>query len=309
MNKKYLIGLVIGVVAVGLIALGVNSGYFDKTSSTNNKLTVTTSFYPLYFFTSQIAGDKADVTNITPSGSEPHDYEPTTADMISIEKSKLLVLNGGHLEAWGDKFKDQLKGTGTTVVTAGENLTTGIYTDEEGENAIDSHVWLDPRLAKVEATKIEGALEKADPENKSYYQNNLNTLIAKLDQLDQEYKTGLDSCQLKEIITSHAAFGYLAKRYGLTQVAIAGLSPDAEPSPSQLADTAKFAKENNVKYIFFESLVSPKLSQTIASEVGAQTMVLNPIEGLTPDEQKAGNDYLSIMKDNLANLRAALQCK
>ena len=126
--------------------------------------------------------------------------------------------------------------------------------------------------------------------------------------MDTEYKQGLSSCEGKNIITSHAAFGYLAAAYGLNQVPIAGLSPDAEPSPRQLADIAKFAKDNQVKYIFFESLVSPKLSQTIATEVGAQTLVLNPIEGLSEEEMSHGKTYFSVMQDNLTNLRTALQC-
>lgn len=308
MNKNLTILLFIGALIVGGIYLFSNT--VSKNTSVSNpasrKLRVETSFYPLYYFASQIGGNKAEVTNITPSGAEPHDYDPSTRDITDIEKSNMLVLNGG-VESWGDKIRNNLMGTRVTVVTAGAGLLTQQVV-EEGKNQVDPHVWLDPINAKKEAHVITLGFTKIDSANTSYYEQNERTLDAKLDQLDSTYKTGLASCKQKDIITSHAAFGYLATRYNLRQVAIAGLSPDAEPSAQQLADVAKFAKDNNVKYIFFESLISPKLSQTIASEIGAQTMVLDPIEGVSNDDMKAGKDYYSIMQDNLKNLQIALEC-
>jgi zinc transport system substrate-binding protein len=269
---------------------------------------VVASFYPLYFFASQIGGDKAEVTNITPAGAEPHDYEPSTQDIVHIEKASILILNGGQLEAWGDKVKEDLKGKYVEVVTAADGLANQ-EVQEEGELIKDPHVWLDPVLAKKEIQTIAQAFIKVDPANTDFYEANEKSLESKLDLLDQSFKVGLQSCQQKNIVTSHAAFGYIASRYGLKQVSISGLSPDQEPSPKQLADVAQFAKANNVKYIFFETLISPKLSETIAKEVGAKTIVFNPLEGLTSDEQSAGKDYLSIQQDNLASLRVALECK
>ena len=307
MNKKYLSWFVFGIIFIGLITLIIkNTGTTPQNPS--DKPQVVTSFYPLYFFTSQIAGDKADVANITPAGAEPHDYEPTPQDIVKIENSKLLVLNGGGLEAWGDKIKSTIDPKQTVVITAGEGLTTQQVT-EEGQTMTDPHIWLSPVLASQIADKIEAGLVQIDPTNASYYQSNLQTLKSKLTTLDSEYKQGLASCAEKNIITSHAAFGYLATEYNLNQVPITGLSPDAEPSPKELADITKFAKDNHVKYIFFESLVSPKLSDTIATEVGAKTLVLNPIEGLTKDEIASGKDYFSEMRNNLTNLQTALQCK
>jgi len=306
MNKKYLLGLVIGIVFVGILTLVINNA--QKPTVKSNKLQVTTSFYPLYFFSSQIGGDKANVVNITPAGAEPHDYEPTALDIAQIENSKLLVLNGGGLEAWGDNIQKNIDPQKTTVVIAGQDLTNQKVL-ENGQNVIDPHVWLSPQLAKDMVDKITASFVAVDPTNTEFYQANANTLKTKLDNLDNEYKQGLSSCSEKNIITSHAAFGYLATSYGLNQVSITGLSPDAEPSPAQLADIVKFAKANNVKYIFFESLISPKLANTIATEVGAKTLVLNPIEGLSNDEISQGNNYLTEMQNNLANLRTALQCK
>lgn len=302
MNKILLIIILLVLLGGGFYL--VNQRH--NTLGSNGKLQVYTSFYPLYFFATQIAGDKADIHNITPAAAEPHDYDPTAQDIANIEKGNMLILNG-DVEAWGDKIKNNLKETNGEVVTAGEGLLTKQLT-EEGETMRDPHVWLDPSLAKKEAAKITEGFIKVDPANTATYQQNEKQLDAKLDQIDAEYKKGLANCQSKDIITSHAAFAYLASRYGLQQVAIAGLSPDAEPSAQQLADVANFAKKNNVKYIFFESLVSPKLSDTIAEEVGAKTLVLDPLEGIPQDEIKQGQNYFTIMNQNLHNLQTALQC-
>jgi len=286
--RKYLLLLLSLVIVTGCVQ-----------QPNTSKLQVTTSFYPLYFFTTQIAGDKADVYNVTPAGAEPHDYDPTTQDLAHIEDSQLLVLNGVKLEAWGERIKTSLQDTHTRVITVGDSVAN---------IAGDPHAWLDPVLAKQEAASIAQALEQADPSNASVYAENLQILNDKLDQLNQSYATGLSSCATHDLITSHAAFGYLAKQYNLNQVSIAGLSPDAEPSTQQLADVADFAQQNNVQYIFFESLVSPKLAETIATEVGAQTLVLNPIEGLTDVEMADGKTYFTEMETNLKNLRQALSC-
>lgn len=274
--------------------------------SENKKLQVYTSFYPLYFFASEIGGDKASVNNITPAGAEPHDYDPTAQDIAKIETSNMLILNGS-VEAWGGKIKDNLHGTNVTIITAGDGFLTK-QLSEEGKTTKDPHVWLNPVLAKKEVIKITAGFIKADPINASYYQRNEKQLDAKLDQLDSEYKKGLANCQSKDIITSHAAFAYMGSQYGLRQIAIAGISPDEEPSAQQLADVADFAKKNNIHYIFFESLVSPKLSDTIAQEVGAKTLVLDPLEGIPQDKIKHGEDYFTVMNQNLHNLQIALQC-
>jgi len=274
----------------------------------NNKLQVTTSFYPLYFFASQIGGDKAEVQNITPSGAEPHDYEPTAQDIARIEKSNLLILNGGRLEAWGNKIKENIKGKQVITVIAGNGIANQ-QVFEDGKPILDPHVWLNPSLASIEVKAILNGFIQVDPINKSYYYENTNNLLSQLNEIDKEYKQGLMNCNQKDIVTSHAAFGHLGKAYGLNQVPISGLSPDAEPSSKQLAELSLFAKNHNVKYIFFESLLSPKLSETIAAEVGAKTIVLDPIEGVSDNDMKAGKNYFSIMKDNLTNLRLALECR
>jgi len=293
------------VLIVVLVSIYI---YKRQNASTDlHKMQISASFYPYYFFANQIGGNKVNVINITPPGGEPHDYEPSSGDIVQIDSSKLLILNG-NVESWGAKIQEDLKEKSTKVLIAGNGLFTQKVIDEDGINSIDPHIWLSPRLAKIQVNEIFNTLNQIDPTNKSYYTTNANKLLNDLDNLDKDYKTGLKSCQKKDIITSHAAFGYLATDYGLTQVPIAGLSPDAEPSLKQLAQIANFAKANNVKYIFFESLASPKLSQTIASEIGAKTLVLDPLEGLTPDALAKGEDYLTVMHDNLHNLEIALEC-
>ena len=171
----------------------------------------------------------------------------------------------------------------------------------------DPHVWLSPVNAKKEMENIKNAYVKADPENKDYYEKNYQTYTAEFDKLDQEYKDTLSALPNKSIVVSHEAFGYLCDAYGLTQMGIEGLSPDSEPDPARMAEIIDFVKANHVKVIFFEELVSPKVAETIAAETGAQTQVLNPLEGLSDEELKNGADYFSVMEDNLKQLKAALE--
>jgi zinc transport system substrate-binding protein len=278
-----------------------------RPSPATSTIRVEASIYPVFFFAQQIGSDQVAVRNVTPAGVQPHDYEPTAQDLAAIESARLFVLNGGGFEPWGDKIKQNLDPRRTVVVVAGEGLTTERLI-ENGENLIDPHVWLSPPLAKQMVHRIEQGFEQVDPNHARFYDSNRRTLDSQLDDLDGEYRRGLAHCATKDVTTSHAAFGYLATTYGLHQVPIFGLSPDAEPSPRQLANIASFAKQNRVTTIFFESLLSPKLSETIATEVGAKTMVLDPIEGLTSDDLAAGKTYFTAMRQNLANLRGALQC-
>jgi zinc transport system substrate-binding protein len=304
MNRKVtvLLAIIVLVALTAIILLKQSSRPLDQSFG---KIKVVTSFYPLFFFASQIGQDKADVFNITPAGAEPHDYEPTAQEVARIENSQLLILNGG-VEAWGDKIKADLKAKNIPIIQAGEGLVNKDV--KEGSALADPHVWLDPKLAKIEAQKIVDAFITIDPQNKEYYLKNSQNLNQQLDSLDGLFRQGLAACKKQDIVTSHAAFGYLATAYGFHQIAISGLSPDAEPSTQKLAEVADFVKKNSIKYIFFESLVSPKFSDTIAQETGAQTLVLDPLEGIPDNELAKGSTYLSVMKNNLANLQIALEC-
>lgn len=300
---KIIIGAVLIVGAIYLITINL-----PTENSADAKLKVAASFYPMYFFAEEIGGNHAEVSNITPPGGEPHDYELTAQDIAKITGSDLLVLNGGMLEPWAENMLQNIDTNKTKVVIAGEGLTTAKM-EEDGEEITDPHVWLSPQLAKQMAAKIAEAFEQIDPENAAFYKENATRLNDKLTVLDGEFRAGLANCANDDIVTAHAAFGYLAATYGINQIPITGVSPDAEPSPQQLANITKLAREQNVTVIFFESLVSPALAETIAHEIGAKTMILDPLEGLTEADIARGEDYFSVMRQNLANIEEALQCQ
>ena len=284
-------------------------------ADSGRKLKVVTTFYPMYEFARQVAGDHADVVALIPPGAEPHDWEPSAKDMASIKEADVFVYNG-IVEGWAEQALSSAANDKRIAVEAskGIDLMEGLSEEEEdghdregeGGHVPDPHVWLDPVLAQQEVAAIEAAFERADPAHKEDYKKNADAYIAKLKNLDEEYREGLKDVKHQAFVTQHAAFGYLAKRYGLTQVPIAGLSPDQEPSPDQMADIVKFAKEHQVKTIFFETLVDPQVAQTIADEIGATTDVLNPLEGLTDEDKKNNLDYIGIMKNNLEALKKAL---
>lgn len=308
-----------------------------------DKLDIKVSFYPMYEFTKNIVGDLADVETLIPAGVEPHDWEPTARDMAEISAADVLVYNGAGMEGWAQQVIDSAAGTRLVAVEASKGLDimegveeeedhhadeadhdhgAGEHAEEAGHNhevgghadgghdhdhgGLDPHVWLAPSLAIKEVRTIEAALAAASPENAAAFQTNSDAYIAKLEQLDQDIKAGLKDTKRKDFITQHAAFGYLAKEYGLTQVPIAGLSPEQEPSAAQMAKIVEFAKAHEVKTIFFETLVSSSVADTIAGELGAKSAVLNPIEGLTDEDRRSNLDYLAIMRQNLEALKAAL---
>ncbi|WDF49170.1 metal ABC transporter substrate-binding protein [Paenibacillus sp. KACC 21273] len=313
-----------------LAACGNNSDSASSTAGTSSstasgdKLHIVTSFYPMQEFTSKVAGDLADVQVLVPAGTEPHDWEPTAQDIAKMTDADMLVYNGGGVESWIDQVKDTLGDSGPKLVDASNGIQLMASTEEEheGEEAgheeehateeahdhgeFDPHVWLSPIQAQTEVRNIETGLTALDPNHAADYKKNADAYIAELQKLDAEYKAGLSNVKRKDFITQHAAFAYLAHDYGLTQVPIAGLSPEQEPSAEAMAKIVDFAKQNNVKTIFFETLVSSNVAKTIADEVGAKTAVLNPLEGLTSEETSAGENYISVMRTNLAALEKAL---
>ncbi len=271
---------------------------------------IVATFYPLAAFARAIAGDAATVTTVIPQGMEPHDYEPTPQDILAAERADLFLANGAGLDEWAWKIRPDIEAHGGSVIIMGDSLPLLTQADEgTGSPAQDPHFWLDPVLAKGEAAMIRDALVRRDPTSAGTYAANADALMAKFDALDRSFRTGLGSCAMHDIITSHDAFNYLANRYGFTAHAIAGISPEEEPSPRRIAELSDLAKSLGTRYIFTESLVSPKIARTLAAEAGAETLVFDPLEGLTASEAAAGADYFSIMRDNLANLETALGCK
>lgn len=287
------------------------------TAADDGRLRVLTSFYPMYDFACKIGGDCIDVTNMVPSGIEPHDWEPSTNDLKNLEKADVFIYNGADMEPWADDLLVSRSDT-LHVVEASENVELRT-TDGEHEHAhehegadhhhgdFDPHVWLDPENAKIEMEAIRDALCAADPENSTVFQSNYEKYAAELDALDAEFREKLAPLPNRTIVVAHEAFGYLCDAYGLTQVGIEGLSPDSEPDPGRMAEVIDFVREHSISTIFFEELVSPKVAEAIASETGAQAKMLSPLEGLSDEQAAAGADYFSVMHDNLAALMEALK--
>lgn len=300
------------LILTGLSTILMTTGCASSTVSSDGKLDVVTSFYPMYEFTKQVAGEHANVIALIPAGSEPHEWEPSAKDMKKVKEADVFIYNG-IVEGWTEQALQSAANTKRVVVEAskGIDLIQGLHEEEEEEEEghshdLDPHVWLSPLLAQREVEAITQGLIAVDPTHKDDYRNNADRYIAKLKALDETFRDTLAKVKHKEFVTQHAAFGYLAKEYGLTQVPIAGLSPEEEPAPDKMADIIQFAKEKQVKTIFFETLVDPKVATTIAKEINAHTDVLNPLEGLTAEDKKNNLDYISVMTNNLQALKKAL---
>jgi zinc transport system substrate-binding protein len=317
----------------------------SETSPAPLKPLVIATFYPLYEFARQVGGDRADVVALVPAGVEPHDWEPAPADVARVQRARVLVFNGAGLEPWIDKLRAEILPKDAVVVRATDGLPLvaadlpnheHVGRDAHGHRhahgqaagarpgggaaapardtpagggAPDPHVWLDPVLAASQVALIHGALAAADAANAATYEANARTYTAALAALHERFDKGLSDCARRDFVVSHAAFGYLARRYGLTQVPVMGLAPEAEPNPAELARIVRFMRRQKVTHVFFETLVSSRLAETLAREVGARTLVLNPVEGLTAEEAAAGRTYVTLMDANLANLRTALGCR
>jgi len=280
------------MAAATILGAGCGAGAGDSTDGA-----IVAGFYPLAFAAEQIAAAGTAVKNLTPAGTEPHDLELTPGDVRAVNDASLVLYLGKGFMPGLETAVEQRGGRSLDLL-ADEELRPG--RNEEGEIVSDPHVWLDPVRYAAMARAIGAELGNDDAGER---------LAGRLGQLDAEYRRGLATCKRRQIITSHAAFGYLAARYGLEQIPLEGLSPEAEPSARGIADLVDLVNTSGVTTVFFETLVSPKLAQTVAREAGVDTAVLNPLEGLTDDEIAAGEDYFSVMRSNLAALQKALGCQ
>ncbi len=268
----------------------------------DGRFRVVAAFYPIAFVAEQVAGADATVTNVTPAGAEPHDLELTPGTLRTIRDADLVFYLGRGFQPALD---DAVASLSTERAI---DLLEGVALQKDREGTPDPHLWLDPAMMRTIADRVAGALGERVTAKQQAFRQRATDMIGKLERLNADFRQTLFGCERKELITSHDAFGYLARRYGLEQVAITGISPESEPSPRRLAEVAKIARDRGATTIFFETLVSPRVSQTIARQVGARTAVLNPIEGLTRQQERSGADYFSLMRENLAALRTALGC-
>lgn len=289
----------------------------ESGTTEGDKLQVVTTFYPMYDFAKQVAQDNADVSVLVPSGTDTHGFEPSAKDVAKIQEADVFVYNSAEMETWVPSILESIDTNQLVIVDASEGieLLEGSHSDEEEHDheeeghshEVDPHIWLDPVLAQEEVETIKEGLVEADPENEAVYTENAEAFQTELQQLDEEYAAAFQNAENRTFVTQHAAFAYLADRYDLHQVAISGLSTDAEPSPSELTEMTNFINEQNVEYIYFGKTTSSAISETLANETGTQLAVLDPIEGITQADQEAGIDYLQSMRNNLDALKLSIQ--
>ncbi|MFD0555765.1 metal ABC transporter substrate-binding protein [Stackebrandtia endophytica] len=299
-----------GIAALTLAATSLAACGSD--SAADADVSAVAAFYPLQFVTEQVGGEHVAVTNLTAAGAEPHDLELAPLQVAEITDADLVVYLPGFQPAVDQAVEQQAPDAGFDVTTATQLRESGDehdHGDHDGHDHdhgdLDPHVWLDPTKYADIAIAVGDKLSELDPDHADDYAANAQAMADRLDELDQSYQTGLAECDTRDIVTSHAAFGYLADRYDLHEVAVTGLSPDTTPTPEAFQQVTDYVTEHGVTTIFYETLVSPSVAETIAQETGAQTAVLDPLEGLSPDSD---GDYFSIMETNLSTLVTALGC-
>jgi zinc transport system substrate-binding protein len=280
-----------------LLAVLALAGCGGRRADDGAAATVVAAFYPLAWAAEHVAAPDARVVNLTPPGAEPHDLELSPSDVEDVHVADLVLYLGRGFQPALEQALESRSGRSLDLL-AGLDLAD--RNDGEGDATADPHVWLDPSRFAGTVQAIGRELDREDAAAR---------LAARLRRLDGEMRRGLTSCDRRELVTSHTSFAYLADRYGLVQIGLTGVSPEGEPAPGALVDLVDEVIESGATTVFFETLVSPELAETVARESGAKTAVLNPLEGLTQAEVDAGEDYFSVMRSNLAVLREALGCR
>lgn len=315
-----------------------------KNEESNGKLNVYASVYPIYDFTKKIGGDKINLSMLTKPGEEPHHYEPSSDDIKNLSKADLFIYNGAGLESFTDKIIESNPDLKTCQASEGVDLIKATHDHDndhdccqnsddadhnhnhENENnhnheakenhssheeehhhgMYDPHTWISIKNAKIEMENIKNKLSEIDPDNASYYQKNFDKYAKMCDDLDKEYSQKISVLPNRVMVVSHQAFGYLCGDYGLSQVPIKNISNEDEPDAQTMAQIIDYIKKNNIKYICVEEMTSTKIADTIKAETGAQIKVLSPVETLTQEQMDKGEDYFSIMENNLKILEEVL---
>lgn len=323
--SKYKLMCLAFMMLAGLTLAGCANSSGDLVEG---KVNVVTSFYPLYNFAQKIGGEHVHVINLVATGVEAHDWTPKPKDMANLSKSDVFVYNGWGFEGWVEEFLGGSEADSDLIVVEAvqgiepillsekddeheaneeEGHEEEAHAEENEHGEFDPHVWMSPLQAISIAENIMQGLVEADPGHQSEFAANFEALKQELEQLHEDYAAALSEASRKEVVVSHHAYGYLTRDYGLTQVAIMGISPDAEPTAQDIKKISEYVKEHDIRYILFEELASPKLAETLAKDVGIETLVFNPVEGLTEEQEERGEDYISIMRSNLTTLQKALQ--
>ncbi len=321
MNQKIFIITLLSIFFIGaFFVLSKNETSNEK----NEKISIVSTLYPYYDFAKNIGGDFVEVSLLLPPGVEAHSFEPKPSDIIKINEADIFIYTGEFMEPWAHDIIESINNT-TIIIEASNNLDLiefkekeheeevheeEEHEDDHGHEGIDPHVWLDFENAQKISRKIFNALVEIDAGNTSYYEENYNSFIKELADLDNLYKERLVNCQSRQVIHGgHFAFGYLAKRYDLDYQAVLGFSPNTEPSANNLINLIEEIKNNNINYIFYEELASPKIAETLASETGTELLLLNGAHNITKEEIENKTSFISIMENNLENLVTGLSCE
>ncbi len=322
MNRRVFAPLVFLCIALILAVSLVYSFYTrDRQSDIETHPSVVTSIYPLEYIVGRLTHNIVEVSSIIPPGIEPHDFEPKPTDVVRMLRAPIVVANGAGIDRWVDALRSDIEKNNHTLIVFADDVPflqrvdhgethdgDGDSDHEEYDGTLDPHAWLDPVRLQNFAEVIARQLKVYYPNFISTIEENKNYLLSDLQSIDAAYASGLSSCAHRTVYVSHDAFQYIGKRYELTFVPLAGISPTEEPSAGRLAEITDQVKQDNATTIFYETLVSPSVAQTVAREAGLKTAVLNPIEGRTDEEREAGKDYLDLMIDNLNALEEALIC-
>lgn len=283
----------------------------NQSPKNKNKLVIYTTIYPLQDFAEKIGGKYVEVHSIYPTGVDSHDFEPTSKQIVKIANSDLFVYNGAGMEPFADKIKDTLENNHVAILEATKNVeliksNEEEVHDDEDHHDVDPHVWLDPTRAKIEAENIKNELVKLMPKNKQYFESNYDKIDGQFDKLDSEFSHIISHSQRKDIVVSHAAYGYWEQHYGIKQIPITGLSPTQEPSQKDLKKVVDFVKEHHVKYILFETFATPKVATVVRDETHAEILRLNHLATISEDDLKNHKDYFALMQENIDTLDKTL---
>jgi zinc transport system substrate-binding protein len=300
---RYLAGGVAAAAVLTTAGCSTGGGGTGPQADGAARLAVLASFYPLQFVAQQVGGDLVDVTSLTPPGAEPHDLELSPRQVQQVADADVVVVLSGFQPAVDEAVEAQ---DPAHLVDAAATPAVAAHLSEptSDEAQPDPHFWLDPTLLAAVATDVAAALAEADPKDATAFQERADGLVADLTALDDEFSAGLATCERRVVVTAHDAFGYLAARYDLEQVGISGMDPEAEPSPARLKEIGEVATAHGVTTLFTEHLLNPKVSETLASDLGITTAVLDPVES----QDASGTDYRDAMRQNLTVLREALGC-
>ncbi|MCB5956093.1 metal ABC transporter substrate-binding protein [Enterococcus sp. CWB-B31] len=317
MKRKFLkYSMCIGMLLLGIFILAACGETTKPATDKQDQITVMTTFYPMYNFTKEIVGDEGTVELLIPSGTDAHDFEPSAKDIAKVSDADLFVYNSNEFETWAEDVISNINQNSVKIVEASKGIDLMESDDHDHEeeeeehdhsHEVDPHVWLNPVLVQKEVETIRDALVSKYPDKKEVFEANAAAYLEKLQTLDAEYRTAFAAVENRTFVTQHAAFGYLAKEYGLIQESISGISPDQEPSPSRLAELKKYIDEHQVKVIYFEATASSKVAETLAKETGVELSVLQTLESLTEEEQQSGQDYISVMQENLEALKKSIK--